>query len=59
MTKSAGRDSKGRFVTGSEVAKMAGRKGGKAAQKTGRAHPLTNKERAKGGENSHVIPSMM
>lgn len=59
MSTSVGRDSKGRFVTGSEVAKMAGRKGGKAAQKAGKAHPLTSEERAKGGENSHAIPSMM
>lgn len=57
MKNKPGRDSKGRFVTGSDAAKMAGRKGGKAAQKAGKAHTLTAAERSKGGENSHAIPS--
>ena len=50
-----GRDSKGRFQEGSEVARKAGRKGGKQAQANRTAHRLTRREQSKGGANSHTI----
>jgi general stress protein YciG len=47
----AGRMSSGKFKPGSDRARMAGKKGGQAAQK-GRGHKLTKEERARGGRNS-------
>jgi hypothetical protein len=51
--KKVGRDRKGRFTENSQAAKMAGSKGGKAAQMNGKAYRLTNEDRSRGGKNSH------
>lgn len=51
---SRGRDSRGRFKTGSDAAVLAGRKGGKQAQANRTAHRLTKNEQSKGGANSHT-----
>ena len=47
-----GHDAQGQFTEGSQAAREAGRKGGKAAQRKGTAHRLTRDERKKGGERS-------
>lgn len=51
---STGRDSRGRFKTGSSTAVLAGRKGGRQAQANRTAHRLTKHEQSKGGSNSHT-----
>lgn len=50
--KEKGRNKKGQFVSGSNAAIDAGRKGGRAAQRSGNAHKFTTQERRTGGQNS-------
>ena len=52
MTGNDGRNKRGQFTTDSDEARKAGRKGGRAAQQSGKAHRFTQDERKRGGKNS-------